>query len=374
MSESVQIESLSVPPPPLHIKVNWRHVTMWATLSVLFLLFLRAVQPILMPFVLGITIAYLMDPLANRITRWGVRRNVAAAFITVSLFSVLSALVVWLGPLLYHQLMDLVAKAPALLKHLEQSTQHDAAPLLKTLHALAGNEADGSIPSSVSEVVQHVFASIGNVMSNLLASAATVVNVVALLLITPIVCFYLIRDWSGMLQRTNHLLPLAYAPTIREQLRLINQTLAAYLRGQLTVVTVMVIFYCITITLAGVNYSLLLGLVAGLLVIIPYIGTIISIGLGLIVAYGQFGMDSSWWALVGIYVVGHMLEGQYLTPKIIGDRVGLHPLWMLFGMLAGGVLLGVVGVMLAVPITAVISVLVKFAIARYLDSTLYTQP
>ena len=373
MNEPIQIELLTVPPTAVPLQVNWRHVFMWVGLIILFVLFLRAVQPILMPFVLGMAIAYLMDPLANWLNRMGIRRNLAAALITVSLFSLLTMLVIWLGPLLYHQLMELVAKVPALLKQIEQSTQHDAAPLLKTLHALAGNQADASIPDSVSEMVQHVVASIGNVLSNLLASAATVVNIVALLLITPIVCFYLIRDWSGVLMRANRLLPLVYAPIIREQLGLINKTLAAYLRGQLTVIAVLVIYYCIGLTLVGVNYSLLLGLVAGLLVVIPYIGTLISIALGLMVAYGQFGIDSSWWTMVGIYAAGNIIEGQFLTPKIIGDRVGLHPLWMLFGMLSGAVLLGFVGVMLAVPLTAVISVLVKFVIGRYLDSTLYTQ-
>ncbi len=358
---------------PLRLQVNWRHVAMWAVLIGLFGLFLRAVQPILMPFVLGMVIAYMVDPIANRLNRWGIRRNISAAIITISIFALFIAMLVWLGPLLYHQLIELVTKIPSLLKQIEQSTRQDTAPLWNTIHALAVSKGEESIPGSVSEVVQRVVAAMGSVFGKLLSSAATIVNIVALLLIAPIVCFYLIRDWHGVIMRANRLLPLAYAPTIREQLGLINKTLAAYLRGQMTVVALLTVYHCVALTMVGINYALLLGLLAGFFAIVPYIGTFITIGLGLMIAYGQFGIDTHFWIIAAIYGFGNILESQILTPGIIGDRVGLHPLWMLFGMLSGAVLFGFVGVMLAVPLTAVISVLVKFVISRYLDSTLYTQ-
>lgn len=359
--------------PRIRSNVNWRHLTMWLALMVLFALFVRSVQPILMPFVLGMTIAYLMDPLANRLVRLGMGRHIASAILTVGLFSLVAAIITWLGPLLYQQLVELLLKAPSLLKQIAQAAQHDAAPLLKTLHALAGPEGDESIPGSVNEVVQNAFASVARVATGLFESAATMLNLFALLLITPIVCFYLIRDWTGVLTRADALLPRAYAPTIREQLRLINKTLAAYVRGQLTVIVILILYYTLAFVIVDVHYALLLALVAGLLVIIPYIGTLLSIGLGLAIAYSQFGLEGNWWAMLGIYTAGNILESQILTPKVIGDRVGLHPLWMMFGMLCGAVLLGFVGVLLAVPLTAVISVLVKFAIQRYLDSGLYTE-
>ena len=197
-------------------------------------------------------------------------------------------------------------------------------------------------------------------------------NVFGMLLITPIVCFYFIRDWTGVMNRSDELLPRAYAPSIRVYLKKINQTLAAYLRGQLTVMLLLAVFYSIAFAILTLKYAILLGVLAGLLVIIPYIGTWVSIILGMAVAYGQFGVTTPFWILLGVYVVGQFLESQVLTPKIVGDKVGVHPLWLLFGMLAGGVLLGFVGVLLAVPLTAVISVLVKIIIERYLESTLYT--
>ena len=348
---------------------RWFHLVMWLLLFVLLLVFLDAVKPILLPFVLGAIIAYLMDPPADWMQKHGVHRGVAAAFLTIMLFATVTGLCVWLGPLLYHQLVDLMAKVPTLIREMEVALRDDTASLFRTLNRFNG---DGSAPSSVGELLQKGFASAGVIAGSVLASAASVLNVLALLLITPIVCFYFIRDWTGVMDRSNHLLPRAYAPTIRDQLHRINVTLAAYLRGQLTVMLLLAVFYSIVFSVLTLKYAILLGVLAGLLVIIPYIGTWVSIALGMTVAYSQFGVSTPFWIILSVYALGQVLESQILTPKIVGDKVGVHPLWLLFGMLAGGVLLGFVGVLLAVPLTAVISVLVKFVIERYLASTLYT--
>jgi predicted PurR-regulated permease PerM len=351
-------------------QARWFHLVMWLALFVLAMMFLNAVRPILLPFVLGGLLAYLMDPAADRLVHWGVKRGIAAALLTTLLFSMLVGLMVWLGPLLYHQLIDLVAKIPGMIREAEMSLREDTAPIFRTLGRLTGNE-DG-IPSNIGELLQKGVSSAGAIAASMLASAGSILNVIGLLLITPVVCFYFTRDWPGVVERSEHLLPRVYAPTIKTQLHKINLTLAAYVRGQLTVMLLLAVFYAVLFTLIGIKYAVLLGLLAGLLVIIPYIGTWISVGLGLVVAYGQFGLSTPWWIMLGIYVFGQIVESQILTPKIVGDRVGVHPLWLLFGMLAGGVLLGFVGVILAVPLTAVISVLVKFVIERYLQSTLYT--
>lgn len=351
-------------------QARWFHLVMWLALLTLLFMFLDAVKPILLPFVLGALIAYLMDPAADWLQKHHVHRGIAAAFITTFLFATIIGLIAWLGPLLYHQVVDLVAKVPAMIREVELALRDDTAPLFRTLNRLGG--AEETIPSSLGELMQRGVSSAGLVVSGLLASAASILNVLALLLITPIVCFYFIRDWAGVVDHADTLLPRAYAPTIREQLHKINVTLAAYLRGQLTIMLLLSVFYAIIFTVLTVKYAILLGLVAGMFVIIPYVGTWVSVGLGMAVAYSQFGVTTPFWIMLGIYVLGQFLESQILTPKIVGDKVGVHPLWMLFGMLAGGVLLGFVGVLLAVPLTAVISVLVKFIIERYLHSTLYT--
>ena len=348
---------------------RWFHLVMWLVLFVLLLWFLDAVKPILLPFVLGGIVAYLMDPTADWMERKGVHRGVASAFITVLLTAALAGILVWLGPLLYHQMVDLGGKVPMLIREVEVALRDETGPFFRTINRLSG---DANTPTSVGDVLQRGVSSAGVMVGGLLASAASVLNVMALLLITPIVCFYFIRDWTGVLDRSDTLLPRAYAPTIRQQLHRINATLSAYLRGQLTVMLLLAVFYAIAFSILTLKYAILLGLLAGLLVIIPYVGTWVSMVLGMAVAYSQFGTTTPFWIMPGIYGFGQVLESNVLTPKIVGDKVGVHPLWLLFGMLAGGVLLGFVGVLLAVPLTAVISVLVKFVIERYLQSTLYT--
>lgn len=351
-------------------QARWFHFVLWLAIITTFILFLRAVEPILLPFVLGILVAYLMDPLALKLQKFGLSRTVATSIITLSLLALITLLIVWLVPILYEQMSRLVARAPALLNEVEQSMRSRAAPLLQKLNAITGAGPD-AIPTDTHEIIQRGIAKLSLVATSLFASGAAFLNVIALLLITPIVCFYLIRDWPGMVKKVDSMLPLAYAPTIREQLGLINRTLAAYLRGQLTVMIVMSVFYIICFSIIGLNFGLVLGLLAGMIVIIPYIGTFISVALGLMVAYSQYETGTLFWVIAAVFAAGQVLESQILTPKIIGDRVGLHPLWMLFGMLAGAVLLGFVGVLLAVPLTAVIGVLVKFAVQRYLQSGLY---
>ncbi len=355
------------------MQTRWFHMVMWIVIATLSILFLRAVEPILLPFVLGMLVAYLMDPFANCLVRRGLNRSFATALITLALFTVLTSLVVWLVPLLYNQMLALLAHAPSLLHEIEGNLRNQVTPLLKSLNRLTGGDAADAIPADPSAIVQQGLSAFSNFAQKLFASGAAIINVAALLLITPIVCFYLIRDWPLMVRSTDRLLPLAYAPTIRNQVFLINRTLSAYLRGQITVMLVMSVYYITALSIFGLNFSLVLGLLAGVIIIIPYIGTIISVSFGLLVAYGQYDTDTGFWLIVAVYAVGQILESQILTPKIIGDRVGLHPLWMLFGMLAGAVLLGFAGVLLAVPLTAVIGVLVKFMIGRYLESGLYLE-
>lgn len=354
---------------------RWFHLVMWAVIFALTLWFLRAVQPILLPFVLGILVAYLMDPLANSLQRLGLNRTLATAVITLGLLTLFVGLSVWLVPLLYNQLTGLISKAPQLLHQAETALRDRGAPVLQGLNQLTGGAGDpDAIPGDASELLQRGLLSLSLFSQHLLASGAALLNVAALLLITPVVCFYLLRDWNGIVQNIDRLLPLAYAPTIRQQIYLINRTLSAYIRGQTLVMLILAVYYVLGFVVVGLNFGLVLGILAGFIVIIPYIGSFISIAIGLTVAHGQFGVSDHWWVIVAIYGFGQILESQILTPKIIGDKVGLHPAWLLFGILAGGILLGFTGVLLAVPMTAVIGVLVKFVVGRYLQSSLYLEP
>ncbi len=345
----------------------------WAAIIVLFVWFLRAVEPILLPFIIGTLVAYLFDPLADRLEKRRVSRGYASAVITLAFFSILIALVVWIGPLLYHQLASLITQLPDFLKEVEMLFEEKAAPLFSSIDRLTNGHTPESIPATPSDFMARAVALGNEVVGKLVSSSFALLNVASLLLITPIVSFYLLRDWDCVVKRVDTLLPRAHAATIRAQANEVSRVLAGYLRGQLYVMFILTVLYAIAFAVIGLKYALLLGVLAGMLVIIPYIGTWISAGLGLMVAYSQFGITPDFWIVAAVFAVGQVLESQILTPKIIGDRVGVHPLWLLFGMLAGAVLIGFAGVLLAVPITAVISVGVRFLISIYLESPLYQE-
>jgi predicted PurR-regulated permease PerM len=347
------------------------HLLAWAIIALLLVWFLGAIQPILLPFVVGILMAYLFDPMADRLVKRGMSRGVAAAAITLGFIAILVALVVWLGPLLYHQLADLVRQLPSLLAAVEAYVRQHAAPLLEELDVLTNGHAKAAVASSPSEVIAKAVAIGNEVIGSAVGSSMAFINVLSLLLITPIVSFYLLRDWDVMIASLDDLLPRGHAAVIRAQAREVSRVLSGYLRGQLYVVLILAMLYAVTLSIVGLNYAILIGVLAGIMVLIPYVGTWVSALVAAVVAYSQFGVEAHFWAVIVVFVIGNTLESQVIVPKIIGDRVGLHPLWLLFGMLAGAVLLGFVGVLLAVPLTAVISVGVRFAVSLYRESSLY---
>ena len=338
----------------------------WLTLVTLVVFFLQMVRPILLPFVVGMGVAYLFDPVADRLERLGLSRALAATFITLTFFIVLALILIWVGPLVYRQLSALLESLPNILASLRDLIEHQLAQLLHRLEVLNGGDA---IPPE--QLTAKAVTAASALLNRLMVSGAALLNLLSLLFITPIVCFYLLRDWDKIVEALDRLLPRAHAPVIREQCRIIDDTLAGYLRGQVTVMAILAIYYAGLLGIIGVNFSLVIALISALSIIIPYVGTLVSFSLALGVTYFGFGLEWQFWSVAGVYVLGQIMEQQFLTPTIVGKNVGLHPLWMLFGMLAGAVTMGFVGVLLAVPITAVIGVLVRFFVGRYLASPLY---
>jgi predicted PurR-regulated permease PerM len=337
----------------------------WTAVIAVFVWFLQSIKPILLPFVVGTMVAYLFDPLVDRLERLKFSRLCATATVTVTLFVSLTAIIMWLGPILYHQLAGVLASIPDLLREARAVLEHQGAPILELLGQVNGGEVKQE------QLASQTLAAASDLLKGLMVSGAAALNLASLLFITPIVCFYLLRDWDKMMTAIDRLLPRAYAVTIREQSRIIDTTLSGYLRGQVMVMVMLSIYYAVALSVIGIKFSLILALIAGLFIIIPYVGTLASTLLAVGIAYMQFGMEWPTIATLIIYLVGQILESQILTPQVIGERVGLHPLWMVFGMLAGAVLLGFAGVLLAVPITAVVGVLVRFVIGRYLESPFY---
>ena len=193
----------------------------------------------------------------------------------------------------------------------------------------------------------------------------------ALILITPVVAFYLLDDWDHIVARVDNLLPRSHADTIRTQVGIINQTLAGFLRGQMNVCLILSTYYAVLLSILGLHFSIVIGISTGMLVIVPYAGWALGAIIGIGVALFQFDSHAHTGAIAGVFLAGQVLEGYFLTPKLVGKKVGLHPVWIIFGMLCGAALFGFVGVLLAVPVTAVLGVLIRFATQHYLLSGYY---
>ena len=196
-------------------------------------------------------------------------------------------------------------------------------------------------------------------------------NVLSLLFITPIVTFYILKDWDKMMAKVQSWLPTKHAPVILEQCQKIDRTLSGYIRGQTNVCLLLGVFYAIGLTMAGLEFGLFVGLATGILSFIPYVGMMFGVAVGLAIAFFQFGDLYHMAIIFGIFMVGQALEGSVISPYLVGEKVGLHPVWIIFGLLSGGAIFGFVGILIAVPVTAAIGVLACFFMDQYLGSTLY---
>lgn len=339
----------------------------WLLIAVLFLGFLYTIKAVLLPFVVGILVAYFLDPAADRLEKWGCSRGVATSVIVLSFFSVMIALFIVMAPLVYRQLAGLLTTLPDYVMQVRSILEPKVQAMLGSLN----DEQIVSAQEAASGLSNKIVAAIGGLTSRILDSGFAIVNAVSVLVITPVVSFYLLRDWDRLVEKMDRLLPRAHADTIREQLAIIDETISGFVRGTLNVMIVLGLFYVIALTFVGLKFAILIGVIGGVMIIIPYLGTAIS-GLAAVgMAYLQFEEILPVAGVLAIFVAGQVLEGYILTPKLVGERVGLHPVWLIFGMLVGATLFGFVGIFIAVPVTAVIGVLVRFAIKQYQQSSYY---
>ncbi len=327
---------------------------------------LYVLSEVLMPFVAGMLVAYFLDPVADKLEEKGCSRTVATSLITAAFFIVAVALLLLLIPLLQGQASDFASRVP---KYLGALREH-AGPLLEWLtEGLAGE--DGGLSDAAGGYAGQVLTWAGAVLQKIWSGGMALLNVLSLALITPLVAFYLLRDWDRIVARIDALLPRDQAPVVRQQVAEIDRTMAGFVRGQATVCLILGTFYGVGLTIVGLDFGLLVGLGTGLISFIPYFGMLVGLAVGFGIAVVQF---SGWVpiALVAaVFAVGQLIEGNFLTPKLVGEKVGLHPVWIIFALLAGGALFGFTGVLLSVPVAAAIGVLVRFAVGRYLGSSLY---
>lgn len=329
------------------------------------LIFLRGM---LLPFVAGMILAYLLDPVADRLESWGLGRVLASSLILGAALVLFSLALLLLIPVLSKQLVSFAENLPGYLKNIEQLAQTYGgkwlSPLINgDLKALSGN---------LSAIATKGVSWLAALLKSIWSGGMALVNVISLMVITPIVAFYMLIDWDRMIEKVDSWLPRDHAPAIREIASGINLSIAGFLRGQGTVCLLLGLFYAIGLTIAGLNFGLLIGLGAGLISFIPYVGSVLGLVISLGVALVQFWPD---WVMIlvilAIFSAGQFLEGNILSPKLVGSSIGLHPVWLMFALFAFGYLFGFTGLLLAVPLAAAFGVVLRFLLKQYLTSPVY---
>ncbi|GLQ47635.1 AI-2E family transporter [Dyella lipolytica] len=334
------------------------------TVAIALLVWLLA--PVLMPFAVAAMLAYLGDPLANRLERLGIGRTLAVSIVFVVLMLVIVATLVLLVPLIARQIENLVQNFP---RYVEWG--RDAAlPWLQAKLHLDPNAFDTD--RLVAEIKDHI-GSIGSVIGKLSRSGFGVVMWLTNLVLIPVVWFYLLRDWDRLVAWIDRMLPRSIEPTIAHLARESDAVLGAFVRGQLLVMLALAIYYGVALTLIGISVGPLIGMVAGLLSFVPYLGFITGFAAAIIASLVQHGDWPHLLMVIGVFVVGQLLEGYVLVPRLVGEKIGLHPVAVIFAVLAGGYLFGFLGVLLALPAASVILVLLRYLAQRYKLSDLYTE-
>lgn len=339
-------------------------VMWWGGAALLSGLVLWQLGTVIMPFLIGAGIAYLLDPIADRLERAGLSRTAAVSLITLVALLAFVAVTLLVVPALIRQTTALVQAAPGMVDRLQMFLAERFPDLLPE---------GGTIRSALSDLSSVLTERSGKLISSVLGSVAGLFSLIALFVIVPVVAFYLLLDWDHMVARIDALLPREHADTIRNLARQIDDTLSGFLRGQGTVIVILGTFYSVLLWLIGLPYGLAIGMLAAMLSFIPYVGVLVGGAMAIGVALFYFWSDPVWiGATVAIFAAGQVMEGNYLQPKIVGGHVGLHPVWLMLALSVFGALFGFVGLVVAVPLAAALGVLVRYATERYRESALYT--
>ncbi|ABR59649.1 AI-2E family transporter [Sinorhizobium medicae] len=345
-----------------------RQLFFWLLVLVGFIAFLLVFSSILLPFLAGMALAYFLDPVADRLERLGLNRLMATIAILVAFVVVLALSLMIIVPLVFTQAAEFIEKMPGYITKLQAFLTDSQTTLLPDW--LAGQMA--TIKQNSAKLLEQGASFLGSLFQQIWNSGMALLNILSLFVITPVVAFYLLLDWDRMVDRVDSWIPRDYVEVVRQIARDMNASIAGFVRGQGSLCVILGLYYAIGLTLVGLNFGLLIGLFAGMISFIPYVGSLVGLVLALGVALVQFWPDYIWILLVlAVFFSGQFLEGNILQPKLVGRSVGLHPVWLMFALLAFGALFGFVGLLVAVPAAAAIGVLVRFGIQRYLASDLY---
>jgi predicted PurR-regulated permease PerM len=343
-----------------------RQLMFWLATIVVVVLLLWLLSEILLPFVAGMVIAYLLDPLTDRLEQAGVGRRWAALLI-VGVFALVVILLAFLiAPILISQISAFISNIPGYATRLQTLLGELDWPWLGPIIG-----SDASKP--ISDLVAQAAGWFGTFVRSIWSGGRALLSIFSLAIVTPVVAYYLICDWPRILATVEEWIPLAHRDTVHALAKEIDAAIAGFVRGQTGVCLLVGSYYSLALFLVGLNFGVLIGMISGLLTFIPYVGSMTGLVLSLAIAIAQFWPDFKWIVgVLGIFVVGQFFEGYILAPVLVGERVGLHPVWLMFALFAFGYLFGFVGLLVAVPLAAALGVLLRFALRQYRASLIYT--
>ncbi len=343
------------------------HVIFWTFSFTIFIALIYIFKSVLLPFVLGATIAYLLNPLVHKFKRNRISRGTAALIIAATFFIILAALIAVLAPLLYKQALELSSDIPRYFNSLMAYIDPYSQQILKLL----GQDTDANLKDIITDQSSNATGIAKKILLGLAVGGQAIFSAVSVIIISPIVAYFVMKEWVHITAWIEDLLPKDHKQTILRLLGKIDTKLSGFVRGQISVAAILGVAYAIALSLAGLNYGFLIGLGAGLVSIIPMVGSTLGLLVSITVAWFQSG-DIAYVGIIGaIFLIGQLIEGNILSPKIVGESVGMHPLWVFFALMAGGSLFGILGMLIAVPVAASAGVLISFAIEEYKESPYY---
>jgi predicted PurR-regulated permease PerM len=339
----------------------------WLLALVVFVALLWLLKPMLLPFIAGVAIAYFFNPVVDALTRRKIPRWLATFFVLFGFVLFMVLLLLLIAPLLQSQLSALIDTLPVTI----MAFRDHLVPWAEGwLGELSPENVEG-LRGAASQLAGNAAGWAGTALKGIISEGAALFNIVALVIVTPVVAFFVLRDWPRMASVIDTLFPRKHHELIRTTLQDIDRALSGFVRGQALVCLSLGLIYSIGLSLTGLKYGITIGIIAGVLSFIPYVGSGFMLVTSMLLAFVQFDSRMEIARVFLVYIVGQALEGYVLTPKLVGDRVGLHPVWIIFALFAGGSLLGFVGVLIAVPVAAIIGVLVRLALRLYRMSPVY---
>ncbi len=345
------------------------HFIFWICSFIAFVAVVFLFKSVLLPFVLGAAVAYLLNPIVNKLGGMGVARGPAAMIILGGFLLVILTFIGAVSPIVYRELLQFSKDLPDYIEKIQSL----AAPLTAMLDDYIGPSSSGKIENVLKEHAGSAAKVANFIVQKVASGGQAVIDLISVAVFMPIVAYFMMKEWPAITAWGRDLIPRHSEEVVMNLLKEIDQKISGFVRGQISVAVILGVVYAIALSIAGLKYGIMIGLMSGLLSVIPMVGSAVGLIVSVLVAWFQYGDWSFVGIIAAIFIAGQVIEGNFLTPKLVGDSVGLHPLWVFFALLAGGSLLGILGMFLAVPVAAVIGVLIAFAIYKYKQSPYYKE-